>query len=259
MAARIGVSVIIRSTRGEFLVGQRVGGYGAGSWQLPGGYVGAGEGLLAAAVRATKEETGVDVEALWVVDTTYGLLTQESEEYLTFFVYCTIQYVRAVSEANEPEKRVGWVWRSVDELQSLPLFLPLSRLLEHSHNLTESRGLSVRLPPDSVADRPVITIKWDHAARGGWKLDGLRATLTLPARRDVTIVDAAVDANRRLDAVVVVRGSEGQGRQKMAVPFATDLVFSNFKDRHGQGFCDQYLLEAVNTDVEGNYKLWLRY
>lgn len=56
-----GVVVVIEK-EGEVLLGKRRGGFGAGQWGLPQGYIEFHEDFLTAARREVKEETGLDVE-----------------------------------------------------------------------------------------------------------------------------------------------------------------------------------------------------
>lgn len=56
------------------------------SWQLPGGHLERGEGLLGCAAREAREETGLDVEPFRVVATTYDAFAAERKHYVTWFV-----------------------------------------------------------------------------------------------------------------------------------------------------------------------------
>lgn len=53
--------VVVVERDGRVLLGQRAGGFGAGKWGLPQGYIESGEDFLTAAIREVKEETGLDV------------------------------------------------------------------------------------------------------------------------------------------------------------------------------------------------------
>ena len=56
-----GVVVLIEQDN-QVLLGRRSGGYGAGTWGLPMGFIESDEDFLKAAIREVKEETGLEVE-----------------------------------------------------------------------------------------------------------------------------------------------------------------------------------------------------
>ncbi|MGV9878288.1 nucleotide triphosphate diphosphatase NUDT15 [Streptomyces sp. NPDC003006] len=62
---RVGVQAIIR-LGGDVLLGLRAGGFGAGTWGLPGGHLEVGESLMGAARRELAEETGIEALGLRV-------------------------------------------------------------------------------------------------------------------------------------------------------------------------------------------------
>lgn len=68
-----GVVVLIEH-QGTVLLGRRRGGYGAGKWGLPQGYIEFDEDFLTAAVREVKEETGLDVEIRSILNVVSNLL-----------------------------------------------------------------------------------------------------------------------------------------------------------------------------------------
>lgn len=61
----VGVGVIVSRGDDVLLVRRRY--HGAGSWSTPGGYLERGEAFAACAVRETREETGILIDAPWVV------------------------------------------------------------------------------------------------------------------------------------------------------------------------------------------------
>lgn len=64
----LGVGAVICNDRGEVLLIRRSNAPRAGEWSLPGGKVEFGETLRAALVREIREETGLEVEALDLID-----------------------------------------------------------------------------------------------------------------------------------------------------------------------------------------------
>jgi 8-oxo-dGTP diphosphatase len=69
-----GVVVLIEK-EGIVLLGKRRGGYGAGMWGLPQGYIEYDEDFLTAAIREVKEETGLNVEIRAILNVVANLLS----------------------------------------------------------------------------------------------------------------------------------------------------------------------------------------
>ena len=69
-----GIVVVIEQD-GSVLLGRRRGGFGAGKWGLPQGYVEYDEDYLTAAIREVKEETGLDVEIRAIINVVSNLLS----------------------------------------------------------------------------------------------------------------------------------------------------------------------------------------
>lgn len=112
-----GVGVVVR--RGHaFLLGQRLGTLGRGTWGFPGGHVDSGEDPFACAARELKEETGMDLSlarsAGWHRHFDSGRL------YVTLYVEGE---VTGEPVLREPQKCAGWSWFNADEMPS-PLFIP---------------------------------------------------------------------------------------------------------------------------------------
>jgi 8-oxo-dGTP diphosphatase len=69
-----GVVVLIEK-EGTVLLGRRRGGFGAGTWGLPQGYIEFDEDFITAAIREVKEETGLDVEIRSIINVVSNLLS----------------------------------------------------------------------------------------------------------------------------------------------------------------------------------------
>ncbi len=67
--------VVVIAREGTALLGKRRGGFGAGKWGLPQGYIEFDEDFLTAAVREVKEETGLDVEIRSILNVVSNLLS----------------------------------------------------------------------------------------------------------------------------------------------------------------------------------------
>jgi 8-oxo-dGTP diphosphatase len=67
--------VVLVEKEGTVLLGRRRGGFGAGTWGLPQGYIELDEDFLTAAIREVKEETGLDVEIRSIINVVSNLLS----------------------------------------------------------------------------------------------------------------------------------------------------------------------------------------
>jgi 8-oxo-dGTP diphosphatase len=128
---RIGVGVIV--WRGDkFLLGRRLSGPGAGTWQLPGGRLEPNEGILSCARREVHEETGVEITDLQPGPWTEDRFEASGLRYLTVFVHA--RHAGGEPRALEPRKAAQWGWFSPQALPA-PLFTPLQSLLRLDHHL----------------------------------------------------------------------------------------------------------------------------
>ncbi len=112
---KVGVGVMIQNKNGEVLMGSRMAPV-AGEWCCPGGSVEFGESLLEAAVRETKEETGLEVYDLKLISVV------EEKRYIKidgkyFIVACfKSENYRGEPRLMEPDKFKEWCWFSLENL-----------------------------------------------------------------------------------------------------------------------------------------------
>ena len=123
---RVGVGVFIFRD-GKFLVGQRKGSHGSGSWSVPGGWLEYQESFEQAAAREVMEETGVAIKNIRFAALTNNVFHKEEVHSLT--VWMMADWGSGEPTINEPDKFVGQKWVDFDTLPS-PLFLPWEPLLE---------------------------------------------------------------------------------------------------------------------------------
>ncbi|KAF4592147.1 NUDIX domain-containing protein [Ophiocordyceps camponoti-floridani] len=200
-----GVSAIVINAHDQLLVSQRFGSHGAGSWQMPGGHLEDGEGILFCTAREVKEESGLDVRPLRVVETTYDVFAQAHKHYLTWFVLCEMMDADAEPETMEPEKSSGWFWKKPAHLTGLNLFLPLQQLLQKHPTveaMTRAPGPVIELP--SGLRR--LKIRWEDQDHG---LDGVarieRDVLVLASGADIMIEGASPVVHGCFVRIVVSR------------------------------------------------------
>ncbi|WP_211589015.1 nucleotide triphosphate diphosphatase NUDT15 [Allorhizocola rhizosphaerae] len=122
---QVGVGVFV-FRNGKFLMGQRLGAHGEGTWSVPGGHPEFGEELEDTAAREVKEETGLSI-----ADVRFGALTNdvfpvERKHYVT--VWMTSRCLAGEERITEPDKYVRQGWYDFSDLPS-PLFLPWRQLL----------------------------------------------------------------------------------------------------------------------------------
>jgi 8-oxo-dGTP diphosphatase len=121
----VGVSAIILDGA-QVLLGWRVAGHGAGSWQLPGGHLEFGECIEECARREVLEETGLSITNLRLGPYTNDLFSAEGRHYVTLYVLA--DFAGGIPAALEPTKCSHWQWFPWSALPE-PLFLPLANLL----------------------------------------------------------------------------------------------------------------------------------
>jgi 8-oxo-dGTP diphosphatase len=131
---RIGIAVLIWR-EGRLLLGRRLSGQGAGTWQLPGGHLAPREDVLTCARREVREETGLEVESLAPAVWTENLFEQAGLRYVTLYV--TAGRSRGEPRALEPHKAAQWGFFRPAALPT-PLFAPLQSLLEAHPGLLRS-------------------------------------------------------------------------------------------------------------------------
>lgn len=129
----VGVAVIIRDGS-RVLLGERVAGYGAGTWQFPGGHLEFGESIEDCARREAREETGLELTNLRLGPYTNDIFLAEGRHYVTLFVLA--DFTGGIPEAREPDKCSCWEWFSWNALPE-PLFLPVANLRRLDYRLGE--------------------------------------------------------------------------------------------------------------------------
>ncbi len=113
---KVGVGVVVHDEAGRLLLVRRGVGPGKGAWALPAGFVDAGEDPRAAAARETREETGLEVEVLGVVDVYPGPAVSGGRG-ATFFLAFHARVVGGVLAASDDATDAGFF--AADELPPL--------------------------------------------------------------------------------------------------------------------------------------------
>jgi ADP-ribose pyrophosphatase YjhB (NUDIX family) len=122
---RVGVGVLVRRD-GRYLLGQRQGSRGHGTWSTPGGQPRVHEPVLATAVRELREETTMVGEAPRVIGQASNRL-DDGANWRSVFVAVDV-HADAEPRVAEPERCDSWGWFEPDELPQ-PLFAPVASIL----------------------------------------------------------------------------------------------------------------------------------
>lgn len=122
---RIGVGVFV-FRYGCFLMGQRRGAHGEGTWSVPGGHQEFGETLEAAAEREVAEETGLRICNVRFGAVTNDIFGSEGRHYVT--IWMLSDCFAGEPEVREPDKYHRQGWYTFETLPG-PLFLPWTQLM----------------------------------------------------------------------------------------------------------------------------------
>jgi 8-oxo-dGTP diphosphatase len=123
---RIGIGVFVFKD-GKFLLQQRQGAHGAGSWSVPGGHLEFGESFEDTARREVKEETDLEIKHVRFGAVTNDNFIKEGKHYVTIWMLSDWQ--SGTEYITEPDKCLKQEWHTFDDLPA-PLFLPWNQLLE---------------------------------------------------------------------------------------------------------------------------------
>ncbi len=123
---RVGMGVFVFKD-GKFLMLQRQGAHGAGSWSIPGGHIEYGEKFEETARREIMEEVGIKIKNIRFGAVTNDYFKSEGKHYLTIWMLSDWQSGEAGN--MEPEKCLDMKWCTFDNLPT-NLFYPWKQLLK---------------------------------------------------------------------------------------------------------------------------------
>ena len=121
---RVGIAAFVLRD-GKFLMQQRKGSHGEGTWSTPGGHLDFGESFEDTARREVKEETGMDITNVRFGAITNDLFVNEGKHYVT--IWMISDWARGEPYITEPDKCVAQGWFDFDSLPE-PLFFPWIQL-----------------------------------------------------------------------------------------------------------------------------------
>jgi len=112
----VGVGVMIRNDKGEFLLGLRTENARnePGKWTFPGGGIEFGETLEQCAAREAKEEAGIEVEAVKLLKVINHFPPGEKQHWVNPIFEARL--VSGSPKVMEPHKISKWAWFSLEKL-----------------------------------------------------------------------------------------------------------------------------------------------
>ena len=126
---KVGVGLYIFNAQHQLLLGLRKSKHGEGTWCPPGGHLEYGESFEQAAVRETKEETGIliDETQTTIAGVTNDFFAESGKHYIT--IHLIVKNIESKPQVCEPEKCAEWQWFPLEKLPE-KLFLPAKHFLE---------------------------------------------------------------------------------------------------------------------------------
>lgn len=130
----VGVGAVVIH-QGQILLARRGNPPRAGDWSLPGGAQVVGETVFEAARREIREETGLEIEVLGVVDVVDSI--QRDDDGRVRYHYTLVDVVAEAAgddaEARDDAAAVGWY--GLDDLWGLGLWSETERIIRLGHEM----------------------------------------------------------------------------------------------------------------------------
>jgi len=112
----VGVGVMVRNEKGEFLLGLRAENAKnePGKWCFPGGCLEFGETLFDCAKREAMEEAGIEVKPLKLIKVIDHIIPDEKQHWVNPIIEARL--VKGKPAVKEPHKIKDWHWFSLENL-----------------------------------------------------------------------------------------------------------------------------------------------
>ena len=124
-AVRVGVACFVWRN-GKFLMQQRFGAHGPGTWSVPGGHLELNESWEEAAAREVMEETGMTITNIRFMAATNDIFAKEDKHYISIWMHA--DWLSGEPHITEPDKCLQQQWADFASLPE-PLFEPCWRNL----------------------------------------------------------------------------------------------------------------------------------
>jgi 8-oxo-dGTP diphosphatase len=131
----VGVGAVVIKN-GKILVVKRAFEPGAGKWSVPGGLVEVGEKLSEACVRETKEETGLDVEVLELINV-FDMIDRDDQgkvRYHYVLVDFLVKLVGGKERLSKETLEIMWVTR--EEAKKMDMTVTARRAIDELFGAT---------------------------------------------------------------------------------------------------------------------------
>ncbi len=135
-SVRVGVAVFVLKN-GEFLMMQRKGSHGTGTWSVPGGHLEFGESFEDTALREVMEETGLEITNVRFGGITNDIFENDNKHYVT--IWLLSDWKSGEEYIAEPDKCVAQEWSTFEKLPT-PLFQPCWDQLRASDFIDEIKS-----------------------------------------------------------------------------------------------------------------------
>ncbi len=138
----VGVGVVVWKAE-KFLLIQRGKPPRLGQWSIPGGRQELGETIKEAAIRETKEETGLSVQItdfLGVIDSIQKDKDGQVEYHATLVDF-SAKWISGVASASSDAMNVAW--HELDDIEGLDLWTETSRIIRTSAKLRFERKVKL--------------------------------------------------------------------------------------------------------------------
>jgi 8-oxo-dGTP diphosphatase len=107
----------------------------AGDWSLPGGAQNLGETITETALREIKEETGLDIKVLGIVDVVDSIIRDGDGRVQYHYTLVDVFAERISGEAIASDDAAEIGWFGLDELDSLDLWSETDRIIRLAHEM----------------------------------------------------------------------------------------------------------------------------
>jgi 8-oxo-dGTP diphosphatase len=125
----LGVAAVIWNAQGDVLLIRRANEPRKGQWSLPGGKLEFGETLVEGVLREVREETGLEVEILGLIDvaeTIRDASVGAADDHFVLIDY-SARVISGTAEAASDTAEARWF--SLEELDALPLWSEMRRII----------------------------------------------------------------------------------------------------------------------------------
>jgi 8-oxo-dGTP diphosphatase len=131
----VGVAAVIWNGRREVLLIRRTKQPRLGEWSLPGGKVEFGENLVVALKREIREETGLEIEIMGLIDVAETIDDASAGAAGGHFVLIDYAAKWVSGEAVAGSDAADATWVPIEDLGDYPMWAEMRRIIERSERM----------------------------------------------------------------------------------------------------------------------------